>query len=123
MTSNLFLLSSVLVLFTMLSASVLIDDAYGLVDTWSVDIIPTQNDYNDVFFDDVFFIDENNGWAAGGWFDPSLLFTIDGGESWESAAFIRCPDGPAVDLRDPKLSITPGGKLMLTSSPRTLRRL
>ena len=34
------------------------------------------------------------------------------GSTWESAALL---DEPGIDLRDPKLSITPAGKLMLTA--------
>ena len=37
------------------------------------------------------------------------------GEAWESAAFIECPK-THTDLRDPKLSVTPAGELMLTTA-------
>ena len=52
----------------------------------------------------------------GVWDGNIRIIRSDDGQSWESAAFILCPKGKQVDLRDPKLSITPEGKLMLTTS-------
>lgn len=43
------------------------------------------------------------------------IVTSPDGQEWTSAARIDCPP-PNKDLRDPKLSITPDGQLMLTST-------
>lgn len=46
------------------------------------------------------------------------LLVSDDGEEWQSVALFECPDG---DLRDPKLSITPDGKLVLNSAVRFIK--
>ena len=56
------------------------------------------------------------GTAHGVWDGNIRIIRSVDGVSWSSAAFILCPPGPQVDLRDAKLSITPLGELMLTSS-------
>jgi hypothetical protein len=43
------------------------------------------------------------------------IIRSDDGASWSSAADIPCPE-PLQDLRDPKLSLTPDGRLMLTAA-------
>jgi hypothetical protein len=53
---------------------------------------------------------------AGTWDGKIRVLRSKDGQQWESSASISCPKGSQVDLRDPKLSITPHGQLMLTST-------
>jgi photosystem II stability/assembly factor-like uncharacterized protein len=57
---------------------------------WTIQTIPDATRY-----DDVFFINENTGWTAGGW-NRLIHKTTDGGESWTSTGlttntkYLRC---------------------------------
>ena len=56
---------------------------------------------------------ESSGHAV--WDGHVRIIRSDNGEAWSAAAYIACP-APLEDLRDPKLSITPDGRLMLTAA-------
>ena len=49
------------------------------------------------------------------WDGNLRIIRSDDGVKWTSAAFIKCPESYK-DLRDPKLSVTPEGELMLTAA-------
>ncbi len=89
----------------------------GLIESRKIWDKALFNGFTDLIrFKGQWYISLREATAHGVWDGNIRIIRSDDGQSWESAAFIRCPDGPAVDLRDPKLSITPEGKLMLTSS-------
>ena len=92
---------------------------------FSLELIESRKVWDNALFDGFtdlirfkgqWYISLREATAHGVWDGNIRIIRSDDGQSWGSAAFILCPKGKQVDLRDPKLSITPEGKLMLTTS-------
>lgn len=54
--------------------------------------------------------------AHGVWDGSIRILRSDNAKDWQPISRILCPPGKQIDLRDPKLSVTPAGSLMLTST-------
>ncbi len=68
---------------------VLISDDQGI--TWSQKTVPTRT-----LLTNVFFLNDTNGWAVG--YDQTILFTGDGGDSWQLQYVGEVDDQPLFDI-------------------------